>query len=38
VGVVVYTGLIAMSIWLLRKLAKNPERVKGEDEIVRTAA
>jgi cytochrome d ubiquinol oxidase subunit I len=38
VGVVVYTGLIAMSIWLLRKLAKNPERVKGEDDIVRTAA
>jgi hypothetical protein len=32
VGVVVYAGLLAAAIWLLRRLAQTPEHVKGEDE------
>ncbi|MGH2958215.1 MAG: cytochrome ubiquinol oxidase subunit I, partial [Solirubrobacterales bacterium] len=32
VGVAVYTGLIAAVIWLLRKLAANPERLKEDEQ------
>lgn len=31
-GVVIYAALIAMVVWLLRRLAKTPEHVKGEEE------
>jgi cytochrome d ubiquinol oxidase subunit I len=30
-GVVIYSSLVAMVVWLLRRLAKTPEHVKGED-------
>jgi cytochrome d ubiquinol oxidase subunit I len=32
VGVAVYSGLLAAVVWLLRKLAANPERVKEDEE------
>jgi cytochrome d ubiquinol oxidase subunit I len=31
VGVVIYAGLIAMAIWLLRRLARDAEHLKGDD-------
>jgi hypothetical protein len=31
VGVAVYAGLLAAVVWLLRKLAANPERLKEDD-------